>query len=228
MDDLCENTDHLKQFENVKPDHYKNEDGEEEIVDLNELTKFCEKEEVEVPMAEEEVTDETSEIFEKPQPPINKKVKKKKVISEKQRLHLKKMREKSLAVRKAKREAKEAKAKNKKVNTKVEKKVVFTDKSEDVEIEQKEHKTKNQGLDESFFNNMGMFFDAMERYENFKERRKQKRVKSEPIDIPKKNINIPKQPPKLKRQNAQENHKPTMFNITTDLIGNDYRNPFGF
>ena len=42
MDDLCDNTDHLKQFENVKPDHYKNEDGEEEIVDLNELTKFCE------------------------------------------------------------------------------------------------------------------------------------------------------------------------------------------
>jgi hypothetical protein len=184
------------------------------------------------PEPEEEMpipkVDET--IFKMPEPvkpPSPVKVKKKRQLSERQRAHLARMREKSLQKRQLKKQQKELE-KQQKLKAKELKKVQskpIPKPSKPVletmpeEIKQAVKKTKKpQGVSE-FFSNVNLFLETMDKYNTIKQK------KSKPVPIPKPQPVKPR--PQVRRQPVQPPKDLYAVNLNMINRGN-FRNPFGF
>jgi hypothetical protein len=178
-----------------------------------------------------------------PPPPV----KKKRALSEKQRAHLARMRVKSLAKRKekaairAKEKAEKEQVRQQKLKVKLEAQAekekkeveVFTPGLTKQKPIQHTNTTKKK-VDypphpkisnvKGFFENMGHFLEAVDKYNAFQSHRQ----RSQPVPIPKK---VEKKPKKVVfRSNSpirkQVRHDP--YTVSVDMVNAGYSNPFGF
>jgi hypothetical protein len=137
----------------------------------------------------EEQINEKLVVDEKPIKAVTKKVKKKRVLTEKQKDALKRGREKSLAIRKAKKLQKEKEKAIKKAKAQ----------------EKQEQKIKNNIIHKEYikeqnnpYKDIHHFFDMMDKYEQYKEKRSARRKPKPPAQTPQLNrqvsYNKPQQP----------------------------------